>query len=67
MSEARLASRPYPVEENQMLIRRVANGWVMLPGPGVVSEFAHIAATPKELAEHVAGWADAQTRSPSKP
>lgn len=60
MSEARLPPMPYPIED-QMLIRRVANGWIILPGPGVVTEFTHVAITPKELAEHVACWANAQT------
>lgn len=45
---------------DQLTLRRVANGWVILPGGGTINEFTHVAATPDELAEHVRKWAQAQ-------
>ena len=51
-------TRPFP---DKLLIRRVANGWIIQPGlVGTSDEFAHIAVTPKDLAKHVQAWAEAQ-------
>lgn len=47
---------PFP---DKMTIRRVANGWIIQPGSGT-DEITHIAATPDDLAKHVAHWAKAQ-------
>lgn len=44
---------------DRLTLRRVANGWIIAPGPGA-DEFTHIAATPDDLAEHVKKWAAAQ-------
>jgi hypothetical protein len=45
---------------DSLTIKRVANGWVISPGPGTV-EFTHVAKTPAELATHVTHWAKAQS------
>ena len=42
-------------------LRRVANGWVILPGGAWPNDFTHVATTPEEAAEHVRAWAQAQT------
>lgn len=47
--------------DDTMQIRRVANGWVLMPGCRGPNDFTHIAATPEELGEHVTKWAQAQT------
>ena len=43
-----------------LTIRRVANGWIILPGTTEPGEFTHIAASPEQLASHVERWAKAQ-------
>ncbi len=46
-----------------LTIRRVANGWVIAPGPipGTTNAFVHVYTTPADLAKHVEAWATAQT------
>lgn len=44
---------------DKLTLRRVANGWIIEPGPGA-AEFTHVATTPAELAAHVSAWATAQ-------
>lgn len=53
-----MTDRP-PATTDSLTIRRVANGWIIAPGPGA-NEFTHVALTPADLAKHVAAWADAQ-------
>jgi hypothetical protein len=48
-----------PATTDTLTIRRVANGWIMAPGPGA-NAFTHVALTPADLAKHVAAWAAAQ-------
>jgi len=43
-----------------LTIRRVANGWVILPGGANLNEFTHVATSPEEVAYHVRNWAEAQ-------
>lgn len=51
-----------------LTLRRVANGWVILPGTASVGEFTHVATTPTDLAKHVEDWATAQTADvPARP
>jgi len=52
------AAAPFP---DKLTIRRVANGWIIQPGPGG-DEYTHIAATPDDLAKHVNLWAKAQLK-----
>lgn len=53
-----MTDRPAATTDS-LTIRRVANGWIIAPGPGA-NEFTHVAQTPAALAEHVAKWASAQ-------
>lgn len=50
------AAAPFP---DRLTIRRVANGWIIAPGPGA-DEFTHVATSPSELADHVLKWAQRQ-------
>jgi hypothetical protein len=45
-----------------LTIKRVANGWIVAPGPGS-QEFTHVYSDPEALAVHVAEWAAAQVSS----
>lgn len=45
-------------------IKRVANGWVLLPGCHGPDEFTHVAATPDDVAEYVRSWTLAQLTPP---
>lgn len=47
------------VMDDMLEIRRVANGWIMSPA-GRENEFTHVASLPKDLADHVLKWAQAQ-------
>lgn len=58
-ADLRLPSAPYPIRD-QMLIRKVANGWVIFLAGEVMNEFVHVATTPRELSEQVSEWAQAQ-------
>lgn len=58
-ADLRLPPAPCPVRD-QMLIRKVANGWVIFPAGAVMNEFVHVAMTPRELSEQVSEWAQAQ-------
>lgn len=46
---------------DMITIRRVVNGWVILPGPhACLTDFTHVAVTPDDVAKHVTLWAKAQ-------
>lgn len=55
---------PLPKGEvvDEITVRHVANGWIILlgGGHGSINEHTHIAATPEDLAKHVKAWASAQ-------
>lgn len=44
-------------------VTKVANGWIIQPGPIGTNQFTHVAMTPKEVADHIEKWAQA-TRLP---
>lgn len=56
----KFAAPSLPFLDN-LMIRRVANGWVIHSGSGR-DECTHVATTPQELAAHVVAWASATTR-----
>lgn len=48
-----------PLILDTLSIRRVANGWIVMPG-GNMSDLVYVATTPQALAKHIETWAEQQ-------
>jgi hypothetical protein len=57
--------------DNCLRVERMANGWIVIGGSGyeraTMVPTGHVARTPKELADLILGWAQAQADLPTTP